>query len=151
MPCVCAPRTSNGYGVVRCGSEALCSASTPTWGPLPCVITISCVAASGARAATARATLASCTSQSGFWPRWSSAFPPRAMTIRTSASQRRDQHGLDGVHPVLGLVEDDGVLGLEHLVGHLEGGHPGLLEQLLADLGVAVVEPGQAVHELHVR
>ena len=28
---------------------------------------------------------------------------------------------------------------------------PGLLEELLADLGLAVVEGGQAVHELHVR
>ena len=86
------------------------------------------------------ATLASCTSASGFWPRSSRALPPSATTMRTSAAQRGDQHGLDRVHPVLGLVEDDRVPRLEDLVGDLEGVHAGLLEELLADLGVAVVE-----------
>jgi hypothetical protein len=55
------------------------------------------------------------------------------------------------VQPVLRLVEDDGVLGLEHLVGHLQAVHSVLLEDVLADLRLAVVERRQAVHELHRR
>jgi hypothetical protein len=68
-PWVCAPRTSNGYGVLSCGSDALCSASTPTCGPFPCVSTSSCSSARGASAATARATFAACTYRVGLLPR----------------------------------------------------------------------------------
>src|SRR4051795_10012454 len=147
MPCVWAPRTSNGYGAVSRWSAALSRASTPTWGPLPWVMTSSCSSASGARACTERTTLVVCVTASGRSPRCSSALPPSAATIRTSAAQRRDEDGLDGVHAVLGLVEHDRRLGLEHLVGDLERLHAGLLEQLLAHGGVPVVERGQAVHD----
>src|SRR3954468_7790091 len=84
-------------------------------------------------------------------PRRSSAFPPSATTTRTSALQRRDEDGLDRVHPVLGLVEDERCVGLEHLVGDLERLEPVLVEDLLADLRVRAVERRQAVHELDVR
>src|SRR3546814_8555060 len=78
-------------------------------------------------APTARATFSSCTDASGISPRLRRALPPRAMTMRTSGSERRDHHGLDRVQPVLGLVEHDRVPGAEDVVGHLEGGHPGPL------------------------
>src|SRR6187431_93466 len=109
MPCVWAPSTSNGYGVVRFGSEADWSASTPTWGPLPWVITSSCSRARGASALTARTALLSWISASGLCPRWSRALPPRAATMRTSVAEGGHEHGLDGVHPVLGLIEHDRV------------------------------------------
>jgi hypothetical protein len=37
-------------------------------------------------------------------------------------AERGDHDGLDGVHPVLRLVEHDGGRRLEDLVGDLEGG-----------------------------
>ena len=51
------------------------------------------------------------------------------------------------MHPVFRLVKDDGLLGLEDLVGDLHGGQAELLVDLLSDDGVQVVEGGQAVHE----
>src|SRR6188508_563865 len=92
-------------------------------------------------------------------PRLSRALPPRAMTIRMglgplsrlSSAERRDHDGLDGVHPVLGLVPDDRAFGLEDLVRNLHAVHPEPLVHLLADLGLAVVECRQAVHELDGR
>ena len=48
-------------------------------------------------------------------------------------------------------VEDDPALGLEDVVGDLEAVHPELLEDVLAHLGLPVVEGRQAVHELDRR
>src|SRR5579859_4965202 len=81
MPWVCAPSTSNGYGLDSAGSCALSSASSPTCGPFPWVITSSCAAASGASARTAAVTCPSWISDSGSSPRSRSALPPRAATI----------------------------------------------------------------------
>src|SRR5678815_1681521 len=92
-------------------------------------------------------------------PRLSRALPPRAMTIRMglgplsrlSGAERRDHDGLDCVHPILSLVPDDRPLGLEDLVRDLQALHPEALVHLLADLGLAVVEGRQTVHELDGR
>src|SRR3954452_10895985 len=127
------------------------SASSPTCGPFPCAITSSCSSAIGASAAHAVRTLVRWFSAVSGSPRRSSAFPPRATTTRTSALQRRDEDGLDRVHPVLGLVEDERSIRLEHLVGDLERLESVLVEDLLADLRVRAVERRQAVHELDVR
>ena len=53
-------------------------------------------------------------------------------------------HGLDGVHPVLRLVEDHRLLGLEDLVRDLHLIDAILLGDLGADGGLGVVEGGQA-------
>src|SRR5688572_25102465 len=111
----------------------------------------SCRSASLASDFTAMITLWRWVSASGFSPRLSSALPPRATRTRTSAPQRGDHDRLDGVHAVLGLVEHDRGVGFKDLVGDLERRHAGLVEDVLADRGVAVVEGRQAVHELHVR
>ena len=55
--------------------------------------------------------------------------------------------GLDGVHAVLGLVEDLGGLGLEHLVLHFHLGDAEALGDVSTDGGVGVVEGRQAVQE----
>ena len=68
-----------------------------------------------------------------------------------SAPERGHEQRLDGVEAVLRLVEDDGGLGLEDVVGDLEGVQAELLEDLLAEGRLAVVEGGQAVHEPHQR
>ena len=47
--------------------------------------------------------------------------------------------GLDGVHAVLGLVEDDGLRALENLVRDLQGVEAVLLADLFADGGLEVV------------
>src|ERR671912_445180 len=84
-------------------------------------------------------------------PRFSSALPPRATTtliaVPRSLAQGGHHHGLDGVHPVLGLIPDERVLGLEDLVGDLHAVQAELLVDVLADLGLAVVEGRQAVQE----
>src|SRR5439155_1203274 len=82
IPWVCAPSTSSGYGWVSVASAALSSASSPTCGPLPWVMTTSCSSASGASACTARNALVRWTAASGRWPRSRRALPPIAMTIR---------------------------------------------------------------------
>ena len=46
------------------------------------------------------------------------------------------------MQPVLGLVEDDGVLGLEHVLGNLHTVQAELLVDLLADRRLAIVERG---------
>src|SRR5689334_12733596 len=67
----------------------------------------------------------------------------------SGSSESGDEHGLDGVQAVLGLVENDAGGRAEHLVGHLETrGHAGVLHDLASDDGVRVVERRQAVHEL---
>src|SRR4051794_30170330 len=68
-----------------------------------------------------------------------------------SGGQGRDENGLDRVHPVFGLFEDDRCRRLEDFLGHFHAVDPELLVDLLAYLRLAVVERGQAVHELHVR
>src|SRR5258708_4143263 len=116
-------------------------------------MTSSWSAATRARAAAATRTLARCRPAVMGSPRLSRALPPRAMTMRIgllpvcrpSGAERRDHHGLDGVHPILGLVPDDRALGLEDLVRDLHAVHPEALVHLLADLGLAVVEGWQAV------
>src|SRR3954447_7781707 len=151
MPSVCAPRMSSGKGSTSWYALAW-SASRPTCGPLPCEITSWCSPASGAIAAAATVMLCCCASAVIGSPRLSSAFPPSAMRILTgSRPEGRDHHGLDGVQPVLGLVEHDGALRLEHLIGDLEPVEPEPLEDVLADDRVTVVERRKAVQELHVR
>jgi hypothetical protein len=71
--------------------------------------------------------------------------------IVVSETQRRYHHRLDGVHAVLGLVEDDGRRRLKHVFGHFQPIQAELLVDPFADLRLAVVEGGQAVHELHRR
>src|SRR5690606_24279565 len=112
---------------------------------------MSCSRASSAIEAAAVRTLARWTSAVIGSPRFRSALPPSATTTRMSAAQRRDEERLDGVHPVLGLVKGDGGVGFEHLFGDLHAFDAELLVDLLADLGLAVVEGRQAVHELGVR
>src|SRR6478752_5211827 len=60
--------------------------------------------------------------------------PPGAGAASVTAgasSKRRHQDGLDGVEPVLRLVEHDAGLRLEHLVGDLDAlGHVGLPHDL---------------------
>src|SRR5690606_38974722 len=101
-----------------------------------------------ARSASARAalrTLTRCTSAVIGSPRLSSALPPRATTTRTSRSQCGDQHRLDRMHAVLRLIEDDGGLRLEDLLRHLHAVDAVLPRDLFADLGLSIVEGGQAV------
>src|SRR5690554_2252438 len=104
--------------------------------------------ASSARATAARRTLPRCTSAVIGSPRFSRALPPRATTTRMSASYGGDQDRLDGVHPVFCLVEDHGGFRLEDLLAHLHAVDPELLEDLLADLGLPIMEGRQAVQEL---
>src|SRR5215211_350124 len=61
-----------------------------------------------------------------------------------SGGQGRDENGLDRMHPVLGLIEDDRRRRLEHFLSHLHAIDPELLVDLLAYLRLAVVEGGQA-------
>lgn len=61
--------------------------------------------------------------------------------------ERGVHDSLDGVHAVLGLVEDLGSGALEDLVGDLLLGDAELLALLGANGGVGVVEAGQAVQE----
>ena len=64
--------------------------------------------------------------------------------------ERRVHDGLDGVHAVLGFVEDLGLGGLEDLVSDFHFGDTEFLGDLGADLGFGVVVGGQAVHEYGV-
>src|SRR3954451_1566396 len=116
-------------------------------------MTSSLSSATGASCAAATRTFTRCCSAVMGWPRWSSAFPPRATTMRTGATSghRGDEDRLDRMHPVLRLVEHDRRRRLEDLLGDFHLGDPECLEHLLADLGLRVVERGQAVHELRVR
>ena len=61
--------------------------------------------------------------------------------------ERGVHDSLNGVHAVLGLVEDLGSGALEDLVGDLLLGDAELLALLGANRGVGVVEAGQAVQE----
>src|SRR6201989_3046531 len=138
---------SSGYGSTSVYAAAW-SASRPTWGPLPWQSRSWCSCATAARAGAADRTLRRWFSAVIGSPRLSRALPPSATTTRMrsllrcslarsvarSVAERRDHARLDRVQPVLGLVEDDRVLGLEDLVGHLEAVHAVLLEDLLADL-----------------
>jgi hypothetical protein len=58
---------------------------------------------------------------------------PSGGVAGSAAGEGGDEHGLDGVQPVLGLVEHHRVRTLEHLVGHLEAVEPRALEERLAD------------------
>ena len=54
---------------------------------------------------------------------------------------------VDGVHTILSLVEDLGLLRLEDLVGNFHLGDAELLGLLSTNRGVGVVESRQAVQE----
>ena len=56
--------------------------------------------------------------------------------------QRGHQHGLDRVHAVLGLREDDGCVGLEHLVGDLDLAQSQSFVYMAPYLGVQIVKGG---------
>src|SRR5690606_22889960 len=112
---------------------------------------MSCSRASEASASAALRTLARWTSAVIGSPRFRSALPPSATTIRISGSQCGDKDRLDGVHAVLGLIENNGSFGFEDFFRHLHAFDAVSLEDLLADLGLAIVEGGQAMHELGVR
>ena len=79
----------------------------------------------------------------GTSPRSSSASPPRATMIFTPVAQGGHHGRLDGVEPVLRLVEDDGRRGFEHLIGDLEGAEAALGGELPPDFGIAVVMAGR--------
>src|ERR1044072_7054972 len=122
-------------------------ARSPTCGPLPWETTSSCWSATGASARQATRQFSRWLAAVSACPRRSSGLRPRAATTPTSAPERGDHDGLDRVHAVLGLVEDDRRGGFEDLLGHLERLHAVLLEDLLADLGLGGVGGRQAVHE----
>ena len=67
--------------------------------------------------------------------------------ISVLAPERRDHHGLDRVHPVLGLIENDRGIRLEHLLGHFHFGQTDFFEYVLADLGFQIVKRRKAMHE----
>ncbi len=73
---------------------------------------------------------------------------PKTGVARCKIAEGGNQHSLDGVHPVLGLVEDHLGVRLEDVVGDLEGIHAGRLVELAADTGAQVVEGRQAVQHL---
>src|SRR5215217_6838889 len=153
MPSVCAPSTSSGYASTSSYADT-CSASSPTCGPFPCDRTSRWLRATAASAGAALRTFARCASAVMGSPRFRSAFPPSATTtliVSSSLAERGDHDGLDGVHPILGLVEDDRPLRLEYLLGHLQPVQAEPLVDVCADLRLPVVERGQAVHELDVR
>ena len=64
---------------------------------------------------------------------------------RRSGPERRHQHCLDGVHPVLRLIEHDRLFGFEHIVGYFHSVQPELLEHFISDPRRPIVEGGQAV------
>ena len=68
----------------------------------------------------------------------------------SSVTQRGDHDRLDGVHAVLGLVPDDGSSDSKTSSVTSMPSRPYCSIDLLAHLGVAVVEGGQAVQELDV-
>src|SRR5436190_7925971 len=151
MPSVSAPRTSRGYGST-CAYASACSASSPTWGPLPCATTTRCSWTTGAMACAARAMFRRWTSTVIGSERRSIALPPSAMTtVLTSGSECGHHHGLDRVETVLRLVEHDRAVRFEHVIGDLDGGKPVVAVDLSANLRGAVVKGRQAVHELHLR
>src|SRR5919106_5918141 len=76
---------------------------------------------------------------------------PRFGPAPRSVSERRDQQRLDRVHAVLRLIEYDRRRRFEHLIGDLHGVQTELLADAGADLGLAIVERRQAVHELDAR
>src|SRR5271168_3175282 len=106
--------------------------------------------AMGARASTAASTCFSWISAMGVSPRSRRALPPNAATIRISIADRGHHGGLDGVEPVLCLVEDDRSRRLKDLVSDFESAESPLLVKLAAYLGLGVVQRGEAVHELGV-
>jgi hypothetical protein len=59
--------------------------------------------------------------------------------------QRRHHYGLDRVHAVLRLGPHDCSLGFKHFVRYFYGLDAELLVDLLADLGVAVMEEGRLI------
>src|SRR5262245_36137360 len=150
MPSVSAPSTSRG---VCCPEAAACSAKSPTCGPLPCEMTMSLSAVTGAMARAATRTFSRWFATVMASPRFGRALPPSAMTMRRRAialfAEGRDQDGLDGVQAILRLVEYDRRRRLEHIFGDFESVQAVLLINRLAHLGVAVVERGQAVQEFH--
>ena len=44
------------------------------------------------------------------------------------------EHGLDRVHPIFGLIEDDRLRGLKHLIGHFELRQTGRLHSYDVDV-----------------
>ena len=62
-----------------------------------------------------------------------------------------DHHSLDRVHTVFGLVEHDGVLGFENVLGHFDAIQTELFVHVAAHLRLEVVVSGQTVHELAFR
>ena len=65
---------------------------------------------------------------------------------KQSIPQSSHHHGFDGVHTVLGFVEDDGVLGLEYLLGHLDAVQTELFVHVASHLSFQVVVCRQTVH-----
>ena len=62
-------------------------------------------------------------------------------------AQRCRHNGLDGVHPVFGFLEHDGLRAGEHFIGHFHGIAAKLFAHLLANGGRGVGVGGQSVHE----
>ena len=66
----------------------------------------------------------------------------KAAPFRESSSDGSHQHGLDGVHPVLRLVEYHAVAAAEHLVGDLPDVHA-LVLPLLGQLSLKSWKEGR--------
>ena len=96
---------------------------------------------------------ARCTSAVIGSPRLSSAFPPSATTTRIDHSPSvATSNALIDVQTVLGLLECDVRLRLEHVVGDFDAvGEAVGLADLLAEHRLHVVKRRQAMHELHLR
>src|SRR6185312_13080818 len=147
MPALSASSTSSGKGLSE--DAAACKASKPTCGPLPWVMTsVWPPRTRSARTAAARRTLARWFSAVIGSPRLSRALPPSATTMRISAADGGDEDRLDRVHAVFGLVEDDGGLRFEHLVGDLHAIDAVFLRNMCAYFRLRVVKSRQTMHEL---
>ena len=134
-----------------------CSASRPTCGPLPCERTSSC-SRGDARPGPAR--------RPARWragrpavigsPRFSRALPPRATTTRIGSGPVSSPSVATMTALIVCIRFSAWSKTIERSDSKTSSvtsrpSSPKLLEDLLADLGVAVVEGRQAVHELHRR
>src|SRR5580698_4751990 len=100
-------------------------------------------------------TLSRCASALTGSPCLRSALPPKATTISIASSslgQRGDKDRLDRMQAVFSLLEDDRGIRLEHVVRDFDAvQETKFIADLLADLGLRIVQGGQAMHKFHAR
>ena len=152
MPSVCAPSTSSGYGSTSVYAAGLQGeqADLRAVSVRDHELVLALRAARGSRRAVA--TLARwILCRRAARPVAAARCPRVRRPLASSAPERGDHDRLDRVHAVLRLVEDDGSVRLEDLVGDLEASSPNFSKISLAHRVSRVVERRQAVHELHVR